>query len=457
MLLTIAANHTELGYLLHKHPDKLHSIDLSIGQAHIFYPEHNQLVSKVALLLDIDAIALIKSRKSKSKGFAMEHYVNDRPYVAASFMSVALSKAFSTAMNGRCNKRPALVNQKMDLEINISVIAAPKGGEILIRKLFEPLGYKVELVQHELDEVFTSWGMSKYFSVKLSINSILKSVLQHLYVLLPVLDNDKHYFVSDHEIEKLKDKGGEWLKQHPHKEQIINRYLINLKSLSKKAMYSLNGEEEPIAIDDEPSYKPINLHQQRLAIVLEELKNSNAKSVLDLGCGEGKLLKLLLKEKQFEKITGLDISYAQLLRAKDKLHYDDLAPRLKEKLSIIQGALTYKDKRMEGYDAAVLVEVIEHMEEDRLDGFEKVVFQHAKPSMVLITTPNKEYNVLYEGMTDQQMRHDDHRFEWSRKEFQEWANGVAEKYNYKVNFKSIGELSESCGAPSQMGIFSYGN
>ena len=466
MLLTITTTHipaTDLGFLLHKHPDKFQSVDLSIGKAHIFYPVNSEKKSTIALLLDIDPIDMVRgSRNFSGKEFTLGQYVNDRPYVASSFMSVALSKAFSTAMNGKCAKKPELVATKMPFILKIAVLPVPHGGEILIRKLFEPLGYKVKLKRHILDNKFKDWGESKYFTVELSNTITTKELLSHLYVLIPALDNDKHYFVSQNEIEKLLEKGKGWLESHPEKEQITKRYLINLNSLTKQALERLNEDgklEENVEeqLSREEIKKKETLHQKRLAVVLEQIKMSEAKTVIDLGCGEGKLLRMLLKERQFSKIAGMDISYNELVKAKDRLHWEELAPKQKDRIELFQGALTYKDKRLEGFDAAAIVEVIEHLDENRLQSFERVVFEFARPKTVVVTTPNAEYNELFENMEAGSMRHTDHRFEWTRLEFEDWAKKVAENNNYKVQFLPVGQEEEKVGAPSQMGIFTNGN
>lgn len=466
MLLTISTTHkpaTDLGYLLHKHPDKFQSVELSIGMAHIFYPVSSEERSTIALLLDIDPIDLVRgSRNLSGKEFTLGQYVNDRPYVASSFLSVAISKAFSTAMNGKCKDKPELVDKKMPFEVKIAVLPAPAGGEFLIKKLFEPLGYKVNVKRHTLDVRFKDWGESKYYTVELSNTITVKELLSHLYVLVPALDNDKHYFVSQDEIEKLLARGKGWLESHPEKEQITSRYLINLVSLTRRALERLNeGEEEEIAGEEERDKEEIkrkeSLHQQRLALVLEELKKTGAESVLDLGCGEGKLLRMLMKEKQFKKIAGMDISYNELTKAMDRMHWNEMAPRQKQRIELFQGALTYRDKRLEGFDAAAIIEVIEHLDENRLQSFERVVFEHARPRTVILTTPNAEYNALFENLKEGSMRHSDHRFEWSRKEFQAWAKKVAKKYNYRVEFLPVGPEEKKAGAPSQMGIFRYGN
>jgi 3' terminal RNA ribose 2'-O-methyltransferase Hen1 len=471
MILNITTTHfpaTDLGYLLHKHPDKFQTLELSVGKAHIFYPEKSEEKTTISLLLDIDPVEMVRGAKNLGDGFALGHYVNDRPYVASSFMSVALSKAFSSAMNGKCKDKPELVEVKLPFEVTISVIPAPKGGEILIRKLFEPLGYQVELTRHPLDNKFPEWGDSKYYTLKLTHTITTKELLSHLYVLIPTLDNDKHYFVSENEIEKLLQKGEGWLKEHPEKEQIIRRYLVDLVSLSRQALRRLNEGDE---IGDVTNNLPENflgdlvektetqkrretLHDKRINLVAEKIMASGAEKVLDLGCGEGKLIKQLIKQKQFTQITGMDVSYTELLKAKEKLHFEEMSPKQKEKIALFQGSLTYKDQRLAGFDAAAVVEVIEHLDLNRLKAFERVLFEFAKPKTVVLTTPNQEFNVTWEKLDAEAMRHDDHRFEWTRKEFADWATKIAETYHYQVEILPIGDEVENIGAPSQMAVFS---
>lgn len=467
MILNISTTHqpaSDLGFILHKHPDKFQTLELAVGKAHVFYPEKSIERTTVSLLLDIDPIDMVRgARNLGSDGFALGHYVNDRPYVASSFMSVALSKAFSTAMNGKCKDKPELVDVKLPFEVSMSVIPAPKGGEILIRKLFEPLGYKLELISHQLDSKFPEWGDSKYFTLKLNHTITTKELLSHLYLLIPTLDNDKHYFVSEGEIDKLLQKGEGWLKNHPEKEQIIRRYLINLNSLSRQALERLSEGEELGDLTDELLEKSESqktkesLHDKRLKLVAEKLTDSGAERVLDLGCGEGKLIRLLLKERQFSEIVGMDVSYNELLKAKERLHFDEMSPKQIERIKLFQGSLTYKDQRLEGFDAAAVVEVIEHLDLNRLKAFERVLFEFAKPRTIVLTTPNQEFNVTWDKLDAEEMRHDDHRFEWTRKEFSDWANEIGERYNYKVELLPIGDELENIGAPSQMAIFTYGN
>lgn len=459
MLLTITTTHrpaTDISYLLHKHPARLQSVELAQGNAHIFYPHVEDETCTVALLLDIDPIGLVRKSEGSPGSFTLQQYVNDRPYVASSFMSVAIAKAFSTAMNGTCEKRPELVELIMPFEVNVSVIPASKGGELLIRRLFAPLGYTVSLERHILDPKFPEWGVSRYFTLTLIGNVTLKELLSHLYVLIPVLDNEKHYWVSQHEVEKLLQKGEGWLRGHPEKELITKRYLRNISGLAKNALGRLMDEDVGVVDDEKENTIDVvkeKLHDRRLKAVRDEIISVGAKTVVDLGCGEGKLLKMLLKEKQFEKLLGVDVSYRVLEKALNRIAYDEMPFTQKERISIVQGSLTYRDTRFEGFDAAVVVEVIEHLDVNRLKAFERVVFEFARPKTVVLTTPNRDYNELFETMEAGSMRHADHRFEWTRAEFETWAMNVASMNNYEVEFKPVGDVHERVGAPTQMAIF----
>ncbi|WP_372366517.1 3' terminal RNA ribose 2'-O-methyltransferase Hen1 [Candidatus Uabimicrobium sp. HlEnr_7] len=449
MLLTLSTTRplaTDIGYLLHKHPDKFQTFDFPYGKIHVFYPEATKEKCTIALLLDINPIELIRTKKS-SPQFALKQYVNDRPYVASSFMSVAISKVLSSAMNGRCDAKPELVNEKIPLSVTIPVLPA-RGASDLIEQIFAPLGYKIKTQRHALDEKFPEWGDSDYYTATLEATTTLQLLLTHLYVLIPVLDNEKHYWVDQSEIKKLLRKGGTWLEKHPARELILNRYLKYQKSLYSKAMQILT--EEGVSYKQ----KPDTLHTLRLQQVLQESQKTNASSVVDLGCGEGRMLELLLQEKQFTDILGMDASSRVLGIVEKRLYFDDMAPKQRERINLIQGALTYNDNRIYGYDLALLIEVIEHLDEERLQTLERILFEFAQPKVIIITTPNKEYNNMYENLQDG-FRHNDHRFEWTRQQFQDWCDKISAKYNYAVRHKTVGEEHPQFGSPGQMGVFTF--
>jgi 3' terminal RNA ribose 2'-O-methyltransferase Hen1 len=461
MLLTISTTYqpaTDLGYLLHKNPGRLQTFSLPFGKAHVFYPEATSERCTAALMLDIDAVRLVRNRDRTQ---AQEQYVNDRPYVASSFLSVAIADVFGSALNGHCVKYPDLVKMPLPLQAQLAAVPSRNGGEEWLRRLFEPLGYTVTITPHLLDETYSAWGDSPYFTVTLDANCLLSDLLTHLYVLIPVLDNDKHYWIGDDEVEKLLKRGKDWLQTHPEREQITYRYLKHRRDLARTAIARLTVEEESepegaeaAANAEEAGIEQrISLHDQRLQAVLAVLRQDGAKRVLDLGCGEGKLLKLLLQDASFTSILGLDVSYRALEMARSRLHLDRLPERQKGRIKLLHGALTYRDKRLQGYDAAAVVEVIEHLDAPRLAAFERVLFEFAHPATVVITTPNAEYNIKFETLPAGKFRHKDHRFEWTRQEFERWGQSIAAKMGYAVRYLPVGMEDAVVGAPTQMAVF----
>lgn len=465
VLLTITTTHqpaTDLGHLVRKHPARVHTAELSFGRAHVFYPEASEKRCTVALLLDIDPVGLVRNRRGPAgEGRALEQYVNDRPYVASSFMSVALGDVFSSAMAGKSKDRQELVEASLPFQVSISVLPC-RGGEQMLRRLFEPLGYLVSALSHVLDETFPQWGESSYYTVTLEHSLPLRLLLVHLYVLIPVLDNDKHYWVGDDEVEKLLRRGRGWLPSHPEREIIATRYLKYRRSLINDALEHLLGEEDPTAdqlqerhAQEEAAVEErISLNEQRLGGVMAAVKSCEAKTVLDLGCGEGRLLQAFLKERQFTRIVGMDVSYRSLEIAKERLNLDRLPDMQRQRIQLLHGSLMYRDQRLSGFDAAAVVEVIEHLDAPRLAAFERVLFEAARPGTVILTTPNVEYNVKWESLPAGKFRHKDHRFEWTRAQFESWAAGVAERFAYQVRFVAVGPEDAVVGAPTQMAIFS---
>jgi 3' terminal RNA ribose 2'-O-methyltransferase Hen1 len=464
MLLTITTTHRpahDLGYLLHKHPGRFQSFDLSFGKAHVYYPEVSPERCTACLLLDVDPVGMVRG-KGPDQNFLLAQYVNDRPYASSSFLSVAISQIFGSALQGRCKDRPELAATAIPLAARIDVLPV-RGGEQFLRAVFGPLGYEVEAVRYPLDEKFPDWGDSPYYSVEVRKTTTLAELLTHLYVLVPVFDGKKHYFVGADEMEKLLAKGEGWLARHPEKDAIARRCLRFRPSLYRLALARLVQEEEPREGDeDDPRpneqaeqvlEKPLSLNEQRLGAVVAALRASGAKRVLDLGCGAGSLVRELLGEKQFSEIVGMDVSIRSLEAAQRRLKLDRLPPAQASRVRLIHGSLMYRDKRLEGFDAASVVEVVEHLDPPRLSAFERVLFEFARPRTVVLTTPNWEYNVTWETLPAGQFRHPDHRFEWTRAEFRGWAQAVAGRFGYAVRFLPVGQEHETLGPPTQMAIF----
>ncbi|MET7297615.1 3' terminal RNA ribose 2'-O-methyltransferase Hen1 [Embleya sp. NPDC005575] len=562
MFLTIATTHqpaTDLGFLLHKHPGKAQRFSTTYGEAHVFYPEADDARCTAALLLDVDPIALTRGvkRGKSAKGspdLALAQYVNDRPYAASSLLAVALGTVFRTAMQGRCDARPELPAMPMPLEIEVPALPA-RGGEEMVRRLFEPLGWQVAIESIPLDPRFPAWGESRYVRLALSGTMPLADALRQLYVLLPVLDNAKHYWVAPDEVDKLLRAGEGWLSAHPDRDLIASRYLSRRPTLTRSAMERLAeidetapenldnaipddagedaeaGEDSgavagvtpagvpasvgsvategvaparaaagivaagvtegpggavaaaPAGVGAVPATevlanapatvdvavagegagadeRPPTLARQRRDAIVAALRAAGAERVLDLGCGDGKLIGALLREPRFREIVGVDVSTRALTIAERKLKLARMSERQRDRVRLIQGALTYTDKRLVGYDAAVLCEVIEHLDEPRLPALEYAVLGSARPVTVVVTTPNVEYNVRYapeqeggEGLAAGAMRHGDHRFEWDQATFRAWAERAAAKYGYATRFEPVGEVDPEVGPSTQMVVF----
>ncbi|SDH38326.1 3' terminal RNA ribose 2'-O-methyltransferase Hen1 [Nonomuraea jiangxiensis] len=505
MLLTItttARPATELGFLLHKHPGRVQEFRQSFGTATVFYPEAGEECCTAALLLDVDPIALVRSRGKGSPDFSLSQYVNDRPYAASSLLAVALADVFRTARAGRCAARPELPGTPLPLALRLPALPC-RGGPELARRVFEPLGWEVDARALPLDEGFPEWGQSRYVGLTLRGTVRLADALNHLYVLLPVLDDAKHYWIAPDEVDKLIRAGTGWLHEHPERGLITRRYLGRRHSLARTALARLAelGDEtqeqlEP-AVEEEPPTeetateetaveeagteeagteaeagadvgadaateaeagtgaeaegRPKALNVRRREAVLAKLAELGATSVIDLGCGQGELVGALLAQPRFARVGGMDVSSMALTIAARKLRLDRMPDAKRARLTLFQGALTYTDRRLSGYDAAVLMEVVEHVDPSRLEALERVVFGNARPPHVLVTTPNIEYNVRYEFLTG--LRHPDHRFEWTRAEFAAWASRVAARYGYRVAYEPVGDDDPEVGPPTQMGVF----
>ena len=462
MLLTIHTKHrpaTDLGYLLHKHPAKVQEFKLAFGKAHVFYPKANEDECTVALLLDLDPVALVRgTRKGPETPFTQ--YVNDKPFICSSFMSVAISQVFGSALQGKCKDKPDLVKTELPFTVKLSSLPV-RGGERFLKSLFEPLGYDLSYKRFLLDEKYPDWGQSVYYNVKLKKVITLQKLLSHLYVLIPVLDRYKHYWVSQDEVDKLLEKGSEWLNDHPMRDDIVHRYLKYQRALTNQVIkiFDENSTENQVEtnqkdIEDEEKLEvKLSLNEERMQLVIQKLKENGATSILDLGCGEGKLLKRLMKEKKFYKITGADVALGTLNIAEERLKLSQMPKKNRNRINLVHSSLMYRDDRLKEYDAACVIEVIEHMELYRLSAFERTLFEFASPETIVITTPNIEYNVLFENLAKGKLRHNDHRFEWTRKEFQDWVRRVGKTFNYQAELCSVGEEHPEFGSPTQMVVF----
>ncbi|MGK5445308.1 3' terminal RNA ribose 2'-O-methyltransferase Hen1 [Micromonospora sp. URMC 105] len=500
MLLTLTTTHrpaTDLGYLLVKHPDRVQSFELPAGTAHVFYPEAGEERCTAALLVDIDPQRLGTGRgrgrrqATTPESFTLGQYVNDRAYAASSLLASALSTVFRSALRGESRDRPDLAGTAIPLEVRVPVLRC-RGGADVAERLFAPLGWAVTATPIPLDEQHPDWGDSRYVDLALTGTLRVADALNHLYVLLPVLDDAKHYWVAPDEIDKLLRAGAGWLADHPERALITRRYLAHRRALAGQALARLTElrlADEPLPDDsiDEPAptgtvpaagtagatagttghevgpsadagsgaaAAPMraSLAVRRREAVLAALAASGATRVLDLGCGGGALLTALVADRRYTEVVGTDVSTHALTLAARRLRLDRLPERQRDRVRLWQSALTYRDDRLRGYDAAVLMEVIEHLDPPRLPALEDAVLGHARPGTVVVTTPNAEYNVRYEGLPAGRFRHADHRFEWTRAEFAAWVARVAEMYGYTATIGGVGEDDPEVGAPTQLAV-----
>jgi 3' terminal RNA ribose 2'-O-methyltransferase Hen1 len=394
MLVTITATRpeqadwpaTDLGYLLAKNPDRVQSFEHAFGRSQVFYPRADEAACTAALLLEVDPLALVKTRNLDAADFSLSQYVNDRPYSASSLLAVALGQVFRTAIRGTSKDRPQLAATALPLTIHLPVVPA---NASLIERLFAPLGWNVAAEPLALDPAFPEWGPSRYCDMTLTGVLRLADALSQLYVLLPVLDGSKHYWISAEEVDKLLRAGESWLPGHPDRELITRRYLGRRPTLVRTALGRLAESDEVAerdldnAVDPEETEsetaqgesdqvdqpvmlaRKLSLAVHRRDAVVAALKDVGAKRVLDLGCGDGALLRALLHDRFFTEIVGVDVSARALQYASRRLRLDRQPDLLARRVTLKQGSLTYTDAALKGYDAAVLMEVMEHVDPPR--------------------------------------------------------------------------------------------
>lgn len=454
-ITTTAEQADDLTHLLHKHPDSVFEREVGVGIARVFYPEVGPSRTTCALLLEIDPVGLVRGRQGEA---GIDQYVNDRPFVAGSMMAVALKRSFASAMGGRAKDKLERLDEQWPLEVRVEALSCAGGPEAL-RSAFEPLGYEVELTEYPLDDTFPEWGASHVMSLTIRGSQTIRACLNHLYVLLPALDSSKHYWVGEEEVDKLVREAGEWLAGHPARDALVRGYLSGVRSLARDAVARLADSLSTDAAQEEcgPGDRLPRLDEVRLERVLQVLEEAEGvSSAIDLGCGEGRLLALLRKSRRFTRIAGMDVSCGALAAASRRLGMDRWCAEERERLSVFQGSLLYADPRIRGYDAAALVEVLEHVDPGRLAVLERVVFEYARPRLVVVTTPNRDYNASWDGLASGALRHRDHRFEWSREEFGAWCRAVSERFGYACALEGAGPERPDLGCPTQMAVLRLG-
>lgn len=207
---------------------------------------------------------------------------------------------------------------------------------------------------------------------------------------------------------------------------------------------------EPMGSDENTMTQMTSLHEERLDFVFRTIKATGARRVLDLGCGSGSLLYRLLADSQFDQVTGLEDSGVSLRQARSVLtdYLNEEPPRIQ----LVRGSYAESNPALAGFEAAAMVETIEHVRPEQLSRVERAVFGEYRPGCLFMTTPNREYNPLFD-LAPGEFREEDHKFEWDRLKFQRWARGVAERTGYEVRFGGIGEFVPDIGHPTQTAFF----
>lgn len=457
----------DLSYLLQKHPENIVERGTTIVKTQCFFPRYDETNVEFVVTGSMNPIDLVR----KERMGQLDEYVNDRPYVASSYFVTAFREALSSALNGKCAEKPDLVSKVWDLSITVPAIRNPpprneKDGTCsseFLAALFTPLGWSVTTTRGHADDRFPEWGESHIVSVTLSGLFPLMTALRHLFILLPVVDKTKHHAVDLQEAQKLISKGEGWLETHPMKAAIIGRYLGYKKKLVDAATAGLEAPETEEEIEEEEA-EPApaateearfpSLHIQRheaviARMVFDGVFDGVTGSLCDLGCGEGRFIQHLYDQAAERKwipakIVGVDPSRFALRWARRKLKSDSV--------KLLQGSALFRDARLHGFDAMVAIEMIEHIDPERLPDFEQAVFGDYKPKRFYLTTPNREFNAVF-GIPDGELRHRDHRFEWTRDEFKDWCEHIFDQYNYTTEFFGVGQEDETYGQPSQGVVF----
>ena len=466
MLLTITHRGKDtqnLGYILFKNPNRPQEVKLNTGKAYVFYPKVSNEETTIALLVDINSLDLAKGEKGKEvQPQNLFDYVNDRPYAASSFLATAMHKVFGTAISGRGDEYQELADSKIDLTASIHMLPCPLDKEIL-NKIFQPLGYAVSYETFLLDEKFPQWGDSKYVNLNITGKVELKTLLKQIILLIPAFDRFKHYDIGGQdEINKLIKLGDGWLNNHPEKDFILARYLQYKKGLVNKAQEQFKSdievseviEDSDVAIEEfeigeiVENEKKESLNTMRWNTVLKSLADYDVKSLLDLGCNNGKFLEKVRDKLDINKLAGTDISFKVISVANRKANKKDMS-----KIDFFHSSILYKDNRFKGYDAVTVIEVMEHIDKSKLYLFEKILFGYINPRIIILTTPNKDYNENYKNLDSKGLRHFDHRFEFTKEEFKNWKGLMCFHYHYFSKFIEIGTPDDKDKYPTLGTIF----
>ncbi|MGM0845103.1 MAG: 3' terminal RNA ribose 2'-O-methyltransferase Hen1 [Bacillota bacterium] len=444
MQLTIRASGAEaevISFLLAKNPNNIYERSQNGHLVRMFYSKFTKEEVEVTLFVTPDPIEL--SRNSSEK-YDITSYINDREFAVSSIFCTFLRSALGTALNGKPKDEYApWVNHAFSLKLEFGPLASSLSDQQIIG-LYEPLGYEVEITYGEADYNLDLKTKSSVRYITLKGLTTLQNGLRQLVVLIPVLDNYKHYYIDEKEIEKIERYGEGWLDHHPQREFILQ------KALRFKEIYS-QVDNRIAEGDKKESPIKVRLNDLRYEKIIHHINRLEKKeSIVDFGSGEGKLSLRLGFVNGVKEIIAVEPSESAALKALKRFEKaaqkeDILMP------TTMMGSLFYFDERLKGKDVMILCEVIEHIDEYRLPKIMNTILNDYKPGVLMITTPNQEYNQVYD--MSEGYRHSDHRFEWTREEFYQWCNQQNTAENYELVFDGIGEEHERYGFPTQMCIF----
>ena len=374
-------------------------------------------------------------------------------HVTSDMLADAVSLVFRNALAGASGHRyPHLLRAALPLEIVIPQFPC-QAGVHLAERLFGPLGWRVLVDPVLLDARHPEWGDTGHSALTLRGTISLADAVTHLSVLLPVLVNgNKGRLAPEGRIGRLLRPYCDWLTRHPERQLIMGSY-----QKRRGASLVRTTDASPKAVEMAHAVRPTVVREglavERLEAVLAALARTSAERVIDLGCGTGVLLARIAQDSRYTEVVGVDDAAQALELARRRLQLELLPERQRSRIKLLQLSILRRDNRLIGFDAAILMEVIEHFDPFRLPALVINIFGHARPGTVIVTTPNLEHTLRYPGPTRSGLRHDDHRFEWSRQEFAAWVADASQRYGYVGRIQGVGTCDPQVGHPTQLAVF----
>lgn len=442
MQLTIHAkgeNAGNLSYFLGKHPDRPFTRETKYGKVEAKFLHYRQNEVIFYITFHPNGLSLVK----ESDFHQLEDYINDREFSLSSIFLTNIRHSIGYVLSDEKEG----ITENMHFSVSLSPLST-RLPDHAITELFEPLGYDVSIEKIESDYTFDV-DSGRVVSLTLTSQTNVVDVFRHLYVLIPIMDNYKHYDIDSNEAEKLLRFGAKWLEQHPKREFITRRFVGYRKGLANDVLSTFEPKEKELTNNEEPEVKT-PLGKLRYSAFADKVKELPIQSVVDMGAGEGRLVELLVQNEQLTEILACEPTVNGLDRMKRLISILERKKKVRVKPSIIQSSLFYRDERLLHKDALILCEVIEHIERERVDQVLSTILSYYQPTYFIFSTPNYEYNDIYglEGA----LRHNDHRFELTRKEFHSLVERHANENNYSFDIIGIGEEHTELGFPTQMAV-----